>query len=80
MASRRPWATFTGSGSSKVARGQRPEPRQLIPKSRGRTSRLYREIGFVEEGAAAERVNSMLMAVMKVVDFMFADARVGCVR
>jgi hypothetical protein len=67
----------TFNGSSKEARGQSPEPRQLIPRSRGRRLRLYGEIG---EGTAVVRGRRMPRKVVKVRDFMAADAGMGTIK
>jgi len=74
MPSRRPCATLMVKGSSSDAKGQSPEPRQLIPKSRGRSPLLWRGLGDVEVGAASKRENNVLMAARKVLYFIFADA------
>lgn len=67
---------FTFNGSSNEARGQSPEPQQLIPRSQGRMLRLYGETG---EGTAVEMGRKMLRRVMKVRDFMTASAGIGMV-
>jgi hypothetical protein len=77
MASRSPCAMFTFSGSSNEAKGQSPEPRQLIPRSRGRMLRLYGEIG---DGTAVERGRRVLRRAVKVRDFMTANAGIGMVK
>ena len=79
MASRKPCATLTFKGSSSDAKGQSPEPRQLIPRSRGRSPPLYRGLRDVEAGAATDKENNVLKTAMKVMNFMSAVAVMECV-